>query len=51
VAALAAALVTVSGSGPDTAGTARRRTHAARFTWAACAEATVSAYRLALRDR
>nr|MDQ3988210.1 glycosyltransferase family 4 protein [Actinomycetota bacterium] len=51
VAALGAALITVSGSGHDPAGTARRRAHAARFTWAACAEATVSAYQLAaLRD-
>jgi len=50
VAALAAALVTVSGSGSDPAGTARRRAHAARFTWAACAEATVSAYQLALHN-
>jgi glycosyltransferase involved in cell wall biosynthesis len=49
VTALATALVTVSGSGRDPAGTARRRAHAARFTWAACAEATVSAYQLALR--
>jgi len=50
VTALAAALITVSGSGRDPTGTASRRAHAARFTWAACAEATVSAYRLALRD-
>ena len=49
VAALAAALITVSGSGSDAAGTAGRRAQAARFTWAACAEATVSAYQLALR--
>ena len=27
---------------------AARRAHAARFTWAACAEATMGAYRLAL---
>ena len=50
VAALGAALITVSGSGRDPAGTAGRRAQASRFTWAACAEATVSAYRLALRD-
>ena len=50
VAALAAAMITVSGSGRDPASSARRRAHATRFTWAACAEATVSAYQLALRD-
>jgi len=50
VAALAAALVTVSDAGPDPAGAASRRAHATRFTWAACAEATMSAYRLALHD-
>ena len=50
VVALAAALITVCGSGRDPAGTARRRAHAAQLTWAACADATVSAYQLALRD-
>jgi len=49
VAALATALITVSGSGRDPAGSARRRAHATQFTWAACADATISAYQLALR--
>lgn len=48
VPALAAALDTVSGGGRDPAGSVVRRAHAARFTWAACADATLTAYRQAL---
>jgi glycosyltransferase involved in cell wall biosynthesis len=47
--ALATALSTISSAGSDPAGTAHRRAHAAQFTWAACADATMSAYQLALR--
>lgn len=47
VAALAAALATVDDAGADPAGAATRRAHAARYTWQACAEATVAAYRRA----
>ncbi|HEY6423590.1 MAG TPA: glycosyltransferase family 1 protein [Pseudonocardiaceae bacterium] len=43
-AALAAALATLDGSGGDSAASAARRAHAARYTWRACAEATVRAY-------
>lgn len=51
VAALATALVTVDGAGRDPAGAAARRAHAARFSWSACAEATVRAYGVALCGR
>ena len=44
-AALAAALAAVAGYDP--VGAAARRAHAARYTWQACAEATVRAYRQA----
>ncbi|MDQ3762087.1 MAG: glycosyltransferase family 4 protein [Actinomycetota bacterium] len=46
-AALATALATVDGVGRDPVGAAARRAHAARYTWQACAEATVRAYRKA----
>ncbi len=46
-AALAAALAAVTGAGCDPVGAAARRAHAARYTWQACAEATVRAYRQA----
>lgn len=47
VATLAAALSTVADAGADPAGAATRRAHAARYTWQACADATVAAYRRA----
>ncbi|MGH3944800.1 MAG: glycosyltransferase family 4 protein [Pseudonocardiaceae bacterium] len=47
-AALATALATVADAGDgDPVGVAARRAHAARYTWRACAEATVRAYRQA----
>ncbi|MGH3785674.1 MAG: glycosyltransferase family 4 protein [Pseudonocardiaceae bacterium] len=46
-AALAAALAAADGVGFDPVGAAARRAHAARYSWQACAEATVRAYRLA----
>lgn len=49
VATLAAALATVDGAGADPAGAATRRAHAARYTWEACADATVAAYRQAVK--
>ncbi|MGH3976201.1 MAG: glycosyltransferase family 1 protein, partial [Pseudonocardiaceae bacterium] len=50
-AALATALAAVAGDSEwDQVAAAARRTHAARYTWQACAEATVRAYRQA-RDR
>ncbi|MGB8995470.1 MAG: glycosyltransferase family 1 protein [Pseudonocardiaceae bacterium] len=45
--ALATALASVDGAEPDPAGVAARRAHAARYSWHACAEATVRAYRQA----
>jgi glycosyltransferase involved in cell wall biosynthesis len=48
---LAALAEALAGALDDPGGepaTAARRAHAATFTWAACAEATLSAYRLAL---
>ena len=46
--ALARALASVEGANPaDPAEVATRRAHAARYTWQACAEATVHAYRMA----
>jgi len=49
-AALATALADVDGAGRDPVGAAARQAHAARYTWQACAQATVHAYRKA-RDR
>jgi glycosyltransferase involved in cell wall biosynthesis len=49
VATLAAALSTVDDAGADPAGATTRRAHAARYTWEACADATVAAYRQALK--
>jgi glycosyltransferase involved in cell wall biosynthesis len=46
-AALATALARVNGVAGDPAGADARRAHAARYTWQACAEATVHAYRKA----
>ncbi|MGH3855777.1 MAG: glycosyltransferase family 4 protein [Pseudonocardiaceae bacterium] len=46
--ALATALASVDGAGHDPAGAAARQAHAARYTWQACAQATVHAYRTAL---
>ncbi|MGH3754361.1 MAG: glycosyltransferase family 4 protein [Pseudonocardiaceae bacterium] len=46
-AALAAALAVVNDADVDPAAAAARRAHAARYTWQACAEATVRAYRTA----
>ena len=46
-AALATALVRVEGAARDPAGAAARRAHAARYSWHACADATVRAYRKA----
>ncbi|MGH3827630.1 MAG: glycosyltransferase, partial [Pseudonocardiaceae bacterium] len=37
-----------AGAGRDPAGAAARQAHAARYTWQACAQATVHAYRTAL---
>ena len=49
VATLAAALSTVDDAGADPAGAATRRAHSARYTWEACAGATLAAYRQALK--
>ncbi|MGH3547005.1 MAG: glycosyltransferase family 4 protein [Pseudonocardiaceae bacterium] len=46
-AALATALASADDAALDPAGAAARRAHAARYTWQACAQATVSAYRKA----
>lgn len=46
-AALATALGAVQSTEGDPDGAAARRAHAARFTWGACAEATIHAYRAA----
>ncbi|HKR49763.1 MAG TPA: glycosyltransferase family 1 protein [Pseudonocardiaceae bacterium] len=46
-AALAAALAAVTDAGGDPGGAAARRAHAARYTWQACAQATVRAYQQA----
>ncbi|MCZ2816406.1 glycosyltransferase family 4 protein [Modestobacter sp. VKM Ac-2984] len=46
--ALSAALVAVSAAGKDEEARQRGRERAATFTWGACAEATVQAYRRAL---
>lgn len=43
-AALATALANVDGIGSDPVGAAARQAHAARYTWQACAQATVRAY-------
>lgn len=48
VAALGAALVDTLESSSSAATYAARRAHAAQFTWSRCADATVSAYRMAL---
>lgn len=45
--ALAAALSVVDGAARDAQTAAARRGHASEFTWRACAESTVDAYRLA----
>ncbi|HKE97817.1 MAG TPA: glycosyltransferase family 1 protein [Actinomycetes bacterium] len=47
-AALAAALAKTLAAEPDEAAAGARRAHAARFTWRACAEATLAAYRRAV---
>ncbi|MGH3840895.1 MAG: glycosyltransferase family 4 protein [Pseudonocardiaceae bacterium] len=47
-AALAAALAAADRADGDRTGGAARRAHAAHYTWCACAEATVGAYRIAL---
>jgi glycosyltransferase involved in cell wall biosynthesis len=47
-AALAVALTAADSADGDRAGVAARRAHAARYSWRACAEATVGAYRRAL---
>ncbi|HSL09060.1 MAG TPA: glycosyltransferase family 1 protein [Pseudonocardiaceae bacterium] len=44
-ATLATALASVDEAGCDPVGAAARQAHAARYTWHACAEATVRAYR------
>jgi glycosyltransferase involved in cell wall biosynthesis len=46
-AALATALASVEGAGRDPVSAAARQAHAARYTWQACAQATVHAYRKA----
>ncbi len=46
-AALATALAIANDAGDDPGAAAARRAHAARYTWHACAEATVRAYRTA----
>lgn len=46
-AALATALASVDGAGRDPVGAAARQAHAAHYTWQACAQATVHAYRKA----
>lgn len=46
--ALATALARADGAGHDPASVAARQAHAARYTWQACAQATVRAYRKAL---
>jgi glycosyltransferase involved in cell wall biosynthesis len=46
-AALATALASVASTDCDPAGAAARQAHAARYTWQACAQATVRAYRKA----
>ena len=46
-AALATALASVDGADHDPAGAAARRAHAAGYSWQACADATVRAYRKA----
>jgi len=46
-AALATALACADDAARDPAGAAARRAHAARYTWQACAQATVGAYRKA----
>jgi glycosyltransferase involved in cell wall biosynthesis len=46
-AALAMALASVNGAADDPAGAAARRAHASRYSWRACAQATVRAYRKA----
>jgi glycosyltransferase involved in cell wall biosynthesis len=46
-AALATALAGVDGADSDPAGAAARRAHATRYSWQACAQATVRAYRKA----
>ena len=45
--ALATALSSVDGEGHDPAGAAARQAHAAHYSWQACAQATVRAYRKA----
>ncbi|MGH3930285.1 MAG: glycosyltransferase family 4 protein, partial [Pseudonocardiaceae bacterium] len=45
--ALATTLCSVLAAGDDPTGAAARRAHAARYTWQACAEATVRAYQRA----
>jgi glycosyltransferase involved in cell wall biosynthesis len=47
VEALAAALSAVNGAARDPKTAAARRAHASEYTWHACAESTVDAYRLA----
>jgi glycosyltransferase involved in cell wall biosynthesis len=47
-AALGTALAAADSADGDLAGASARRAHAARYTWLACAEATVRAYRMAL---
>lgn len=47
-AALAAALCLADDADGDPGGSAARIAHAARYTWLACAEATIHAYRIAL---
>jgi glycosyltransferase involved in cell wall biosynthesis len=47
VEALAAALSTVDGVARDAETASARRAHASEYTWRACAESTVDAYRLA----
>jgi glycosyltransferase involved in cell wall biosynthesis len=44
---LAIALTSTDDVVRDPAGAAARRAHAARYSWQACAEATVAAYRKA----
>jgi len=46
-AALATALASVDGAEGDPTGAAARRAHAAGYSWRACADATVRAYRKA----
>jgi glycosyltransferase involved in cell wall biosynthesis len=45
--ALATALVSADGAGGDPEGAVARRAHAASYTWQACAQATICAYRKA----